>query len=272
MIPGGRRQPSRNPGRGFAESRAGLSWGVSATREPRPASCHGKSLHPRLRLHLRIPLGAPAALALVLALVACSRQPQGLPVASFDMTDLQVPPMFQRLASGLARPYVLELPDRSVNERFSVHLGKTTEREVLDVLVARDATFQYRMDGGADVMWPKGEEEAKSPWSKPVPATKWEGGVGEATRQLMLAAGLTDGELRADKVAVRRPVTIDLAAGTTLRDALALMAAQAKLAVLLDGRTANVTRIETGVSGALAPDGGQGPLTTPDMSPDVPRR
>ena len=184
-------------------------------------------------LRLLPPFRRLVPLLAVSALLACAGGPGERPVAAFDMQDLPAPAMFQQLAQGLGRPVVLELPPGPVNLRFDVHLKRTNEREILEEICQRDPSFQFRILPGTSLLYPTGEAEAKSPFSARLATVTLAGSAAEVARKLMEQFGLTAAVLQVDSVAGRRPVALALT-NATLRDALAEMAAQAHLTLVVE--------------------------------------
>jgi hypothetical protein len=145
------------------------------------------------------------------------------------MKDLQVPVMFEQLAQGLRKPYVMELPPRSVDERYDLNLENASEGEVLQAIVKLDPSFAYEQRDGVLLLFPAGEEGKASPFLAKVEIFRSSGGAGAAIRDAVTAGGLaTTTTVTIDRAGESRPVTIDVK-GQTVRDLLAEIARQAHL-------------------------------------------
>jgi hypothetical protein len=128
---------------------------------------------------------------------------------------------------------VLELPPWPVNERHELRMEDTTERELLDALCDLDPRFQHAMDGPALLMWPTGQDEQSSPFSRRLETFQAEGGAHAVLQQLLAAALPRDTVLVFDKAGQARPVRLDLA-DVSVRDVLVQVAGQAHLAVVVE--------------------------------------
>jgi hypothetical protein len=168
--------------------------------------------------------------ALLLALVAsCACAGGGARVADLELIDLPAPAMFEHLAQGLRKAYVLELPPRAIEGAHDLRLTGTTEEAVLRALRRLDPGFQYERREKVLLAWPVGADEKASPFSRTVPRVELEGSVSAVLVDLVKVAGLeASTTLQVDAVGARRPVKLS-ATDLTVRDALAEIAAQAHL-------------------------------------------
>jgi hypothetical protein len=173
-----------------------------------------------------------AILAVTVALGACSREGpsgSGARVAEFDMEDLQAPAMFEQLATGLRKAYLLELPPRSVDARFDLELADTTEAEVLRELAKLDPSFTYERRDDVLICYPAGAEGEQSPFTRKVESFESDSGAGAAIRELVVASGLAETTVvQMEAAGDKRPVKLD-ARGQSVRELLAEIARQAHL-------------------------------------------
>ena len=181
-----------------------------------------------------IPPMTPRLLFLLAALVAAGCRPPELRIERLDLQDFQAPAMFRETAMLIHRPFVLELPPRSIDGRFDLKMDDVTLSDALAAMAKLDPQFQQAQQGDVLLFWPKGEADLKtSPFSKYV-SLKAEGGAGDVVRKLMAEAGITDTtNLVMESAGLRRPVVLDVE-NRTLRECLADVAHQAHLGFMIE--------------------------------------
>lgn len=179
---------------------------------------------------------SPAALLALLALLAasCGGGPDpGRPIESLELIDFNPPGMFSQLSLQLGRPYVLELPAEIKGERHDLRMENTDERAVMEELCRLDPGFQYRMDGPAWMMFPVGEVEAASPYSRKIASFAADGGVFTVLKQIAAQALPSDTNLVMAKAGQARPISLELK-DVTVRELFAEIAAQGHLAFVIE--------------------------------------
>lgn len=149
------------------------------------------------------------------------------------MVDVSAPGMFRQLASGLQLPYVLELPPRPVNAQFDLSLRDTDQRGALEAICRLDPSFQYSMDGPALVMWPTGDEEENSPFSRRLERFRADGSLTAALQDLVIAGLPPETGLSIESGIQHRRVSVDLER-VTVRDVLTEVAAQAHVGFMVE--------------------------------------
>jgi hypothetical protein len=155
------------------------------------------------------------------------------------MDDLAAPTILGHLAAGIGKPYLVELPPRSVDAHFNVSLKDTDEAEVFEAVCRLDPGFQCRRDPAVLLMWPSGKEGEASLYSRPLSggALDASGSVGEVAVQIIEKGSLQAvTRLSMPDAIGRRPASISLGtSGTsTVRDALAALAASAQLVIVAE--------------------------------------
>ena len=176
---------------------------------------------------------APLLLTALLAAACAPSRPPGRAIESIEMVDLSSPGMFLQLAIQLDRPHVLEMPATPNTARHDLKMENTTERAVLEELCRLEPEYQFAMDGQALLMWPTGEAEQSSPFSRRLSAFRAEGSVESVLRELIGAALPDDTLLVAEAAGRARPVQVDLE-DLSVREALAAVAAQAHLMMTIE--------------------------------------
>lgn len=183
-------------------------------------------------------------LAVLLLLTASCADP-GPRIERLDLQDLPAPAMFRQTATMLRRPYLLELPSRSIDGRFDLKLDDVSLGEALDAMVRLDPQFQHEERGEVMAFYPSAPADLEaSPFSKRLPSFQREGGLGDVVRGLLTEAGLLDStNLVIEMQGLRRPVKLDLK-DASLREAFMEIARQGHVAFIIEPGLMNVVAIE----------------------------
>lgn len=181
------------------------------------------------------------ALLLVLGLPGCAAP--DVVLDKLDLQDLPAPAMFRQTSMTLKRPYVLELPPRSIDGRFDLKMENVSLSDAFDAMVKLDPQFQHGRRGEALSFFPSSKADLEaSPFSKRLDYRQ-EAGLGEVVRGALTEAGLIDStNIVIQTAGSRRPVKLDVS-GVTLREAFLEMAAQAHVAFVIEPGSVSVVAV-----------------------------